>query len=364
MAVPILPSAYDVGVDTWDWGPYLAQDNEAPEEVHRRWYDAGLVDGLPIVPPTPARVRAMYRGAAMEPVRAVTVVEPALRMATVYDLAVCAVAAGCKPDYLPIVAAALRAMAEPPFNLLGIQSTTGTATPVVLVHGPIAARAGVSGGGDCLGGSAHANATIGRAVRLALRTLGGAIPGAMDAATMGQPAKVGLCFTENVAASPWPPLHTTRGFRANDDAVTVAGIAGTTEVVHGESEDAEEILVTMAGSMLSPGNIGSRGLVGGGSPLVVLSPEHARALASAGLDRAAVQNRLWRQACLPLSALPAARANSIRRARHDHGQDTERPLSVAATAEDILITVAGGIGIKSSYLPSWGGGTRAITVEV
>jgi hypothetical protein len=353
-----------VSVDTWDWGPFLARDNEPPEDVHRRWYASGLVDGLPIVPPTPARIRAMYRGAAMDPVRAVTVVEPALRLATVYDLAVCAVAAGCQPEYLPIVAAALRAMAEPPFNLLGIQSTTGTATPVVLVHGPIAVRAGVSGGGDCLGSSAHANATIGRAVRVALRTLGGAIPAAMDAATMGQPAKIGLCFAENLAASPWPPLHTTRGFRADDDAVTVAGITGTVEVVHGESEDPEEILVTLAGSMLSPGNIGARGLVGGGSPLVVLSPEHARALAGAGLDRAAVQDRLWQRACLPLSALPAARAESIRRARRDSDQDAERPLRVAETAEDILIAVAGGVGIKSSFLPSWGGGTRAITVGV
>jgi hypothetical protein len=351
-------------MDAWDWGPLLARDDDTPEQAHRRWYDAGLVDGLPMVPPTPARVRALYRAAAMDPVRAVTVLEPALRTVTVYDVAVCAVAAGCLPGYLPVVAAALRAVAEPRFNLLGIQTTTGAAAPVVLVHGPVAQRIGVSGGGDCLAGTTHANATIGRAVRLALRALGGAVPGAMDAATMGQPAKIGLCFAENDGASPWPPLHSLRGFRPDDDAVTVAGISGSVEIVQAESRDPEELLNTLAGSMVSPGNLGPRGLMGGGSPLLVLSPEHAQSLAVAGLDRAAVQRQLWQRACLPLQALPAARADSLRRERREAGSDSDTPLRIAEAAGDILIAVAGGIGIKSTFLPSWGGGTRAVTSAV
>ena len=195
-------TAYNAPVDAWDWTPYLAAPDDSPEMAHQRWYDAGLVDGLPIIPPTAARVRRMYREARLDPVLAVVVLEPAMRPVTVYDVAVCATAAGCRPAYLPIILAALRAMAEPAFNLLGIQTTTGTAAPVVIAHGPVAARAGVAGGGDCLAGSAHANATIGRAVRLALRSLGGAAPAGMDAATMGQPAKLGLCFAENLAASP------------------------------------------------------------------------------------------------------------------------------------------------------------------
>ena len=181
-------------VEAWDWTPYLAAPDDAPEAAHRRWYDAGLVDGLPIVPPTPARVRHMYRDAGMDPVRTVAVLEPAVRPVTVYDIAVCATAAGCAPAYLPVVVAAVRAVAEPPFNLLGIQTTTGTATPVVLVHGPIVERTGIRAATDCLGGSGRANATIGRALRLVLRSLAGAAPGGMDTATMGQPAKLGLCF--------------------------------------------------------------------------------------------------------------------------------------------------------------------------
>lgn len=348
--------------DAWDWTPFLAAEGETPEDVHRRWHDAGLVDGLPIIPPTRARVRAMYRAAAIDPVGVVTVLEPALRPVSAYDVAVCATAAGCRPAYLPVVAAALRAMAEPPFNLLGIQTTTGTAAPIVLVHGPIAQQIGVSGGSDCLSGSAHANATIGRAVRLALRILGGAIPGAMDAATMGQPAKLGLCFAENVAASPWPPLHVDLGYAHTDDAVTVVGISGTVEVVHADTADPFALLRTLAGSMVSPGAVGGRGAIGG-SPLLVLSPEHAHALARDGLDRRAVQAFLWQHARLPLDEL-GGRTAASRRLQHEAGLLASAPLRVADSPDDILIAVAGGVGVKSTSLPSWGGGTRAVTVAL
>ena len=351
-------------METWDWTPFLAVESDTPEEAHRRWYAAGLVDGLPVLPPTPARVRRLYREAGLDPVRPVAVLEPAMRQVTVYDVAVCAAAAGCPPAALPLVVAAVRAVAEPPFNLLGIQTTTGTATPVVIAHGPDAVRAGVSGAGDCLAGSTLANATIGRALRLVLRSLGGAVPGAMDAATMGQPGKLGVCFAENSALSPWEPLHAARGLPAVCSAVTVVGVSGSVEIVHAGGEDPEEILVTVAGSLCAAGNTGGRGLVGGGSPLIVLAPEHARRLADAGLSRADVQRRLWQQTTLPLSALASSTAERIRRSRAEAGEDPRAPLLIAPAPEDVLVAVAGGIGEKSTYFPSWGGGTRAITLAV
>ena len=351
-------------MESWTWEPFLASDGETPEAVHRRWYDAGLVDGLPIVPPTPARVRRLYRASGMDPVRFLATLEPAMRPVSVYDVAVCATAAGCAPEHLPIVAAAVRAVAEPAFNLLGIQTTTGTAAPAVIVHGPVAQSAGVSGGGDCLGGSAHANATIGRALRLVLRSLGGAAPGRMDAATMGQPAKLGLCFAENTSLSPWPPLQIEHGLRPEESAVTVAGITGSIELVYAENEDANELLGSIAGSVLIAGNVGSHGMLGGGSPLLVLSPEHAQALARVGLDRAAVRRELWERCAMPLTTLPRTQAERIRRNRRAAGAEAESPLRVAASPEDILVAVAGGIGQKSTYLPSWGGGTRAVTVPL
>lgn len=351
-------------MDRWDWSPLLAAPDETAESAHARWHAAGIVDGLPILPPTSERVRRLYRDAGLDPVRQLAVLEPSLRPVTLYDVAVCAAAAGCAPAHLAIVAVAARAVAEPRFNLLGIQSTTGTAAPVILVHGPVVMQAGVSGGGDSLGGSAVANATIGRALRLLLRSVGGATPGAMDAATMGQPAKLGLCFAENSSASPWEPLHRSFGLAESSSAVTVVGVSGSVEVVCPESEDPEEIIVTLAGSMTAVGNVGSGGLIGGGSPLVALAPESARALAAGGLDRAAVQLRLWQSARLPLSALAPSVAARVQQSRRSIAGETDAPLCVAEQPEDIVIAVTGGAGVKSTYFPSWGGGTRAVTVTL
>lgn len=350
-------------MEPWDWTPLLAHDDQPPEAVHRRWYAAGFVDGLPIVAPTPARVRRFYRTAGVDPVRHIAVVEPSQRPVRVYDAAVCSVAAGCEPSHLPIVVAALQAVCDPAFNLLGIQTTTGTAGPAIIVHGPIATIAGVSGGRDCLGGSTLANATIGRALRLLLRSVGGGSHLGMDQATMGQPAKLGLCFAENLTRSPWPPMHGAWGLDDETNAVTVVGVSGSVEIVHAEAGEAREILTTIAGSMLIAGSAGSRGLLGGGSPLLVLAPEHARLLDGAGYDRAAVQRALWQIAVLPWERLATS---VIARFHRDMSTTlgTEPGLRIAATPEDILIAVAGGIGVKSTYLPSWGGGTRSITVAV
>lgn len=343
----------------------LSPAGEPVEAAHRRLHGAGLVDGLPIVPPTVARVRRLYREAGLDPVRLVAVIEPALTAATVFDVAVCAVMAGCAPAHLPLVCAALQAAATPAFNLLGIQTTTGTAAPVILVNGPAARAAGVSGGADCLGGSAHANAAIGRAVRLALRILGGAAPGGMDAATMGQPAKLGLCFAENEAASPWPPLHAERGFPREAGVVTAIGVSGTVEVVYGDSAESADILGTVARSMTIAGTLGSRGLLGSGHPLVVLSPEHACALADGGLTKLDVRRALWDAAVLHLAELAPAAAARVRAARHDAGDaHPDAPVRVAACPDDILVVVAGGTGVKSTYMPGWGGGTVPVSVRV
>jgi hypothetical protein len=347
-------------VESFDWSSFLAVGDESPDEVHAVWHSAGFVDGLPILPPTSARVRSLYRRAGQDPVRHLGVLEPSQRPVTVYDAAVCAAVAGCWPEHLPVLVAALRAVAEPAFNLLGIQTTTGSAAPAIIVHGPLAASAGVSGGPDCLGGSVVANARIGRALRIVLRSVGGAAPGGMDAATTGQPAKLGLCFAENVGRSPWPELHVDRGIAAGESAVTVVGISGSSEIVHAANDDAGDILATVAASMLAPGNRGSAGLLGGGSPLLVLSPEHAGSLARAGLSRADVQREIWQRARVPAASPPA---DSLHRTAGDRRASADQTVAVAHAPSDILIAVAGGVGVKSTFLPSWGGGTRAVTVK-
>jgi hypothetical protein len=319
---------------------YVA-DDEPFDDVNVRLYRAGLTDGLPIVPPTLGRIRGMYGGAHLDPAEYVGTLEPALRPISVYELAVCAVMAGCEPAHLPVLRAAVQAMGETAFNLLGIQTTTGSATPILIVNGPIAAAAGINAAANCLGPGVRANAAIGRAVRLVLQNLGGARAGGMDMATMGQPAKFGLCFAENEDRSPWEPLHVERGFRAQDSVVTVAGISGTVEVVHASSIEPDEVLATVAGSMTIAGNVGGAGMLGGGEPLVVLSYEHAQAIAAAGWSKADAKRYLFGRATLAAPTSP------------------NRVLRVAARAEDIMIVVAGGVGVKSTYMPTWGGGTRA-----
>lgn len=336
-------------------------EDEPFEAVQERLYHAGLTDGLPVVPPTARRVRRMYTRARLDPAAYVGALEPGLQPIRVYGLAVCAVMAGCEPAHLPFLVAAVEALAEPAFNLLGIQTTTGSAAPILIVNGPGAARAGISGGANCLGPGVRANATVGRALRLVLQNLGGARVDGMDMATMGQPAKFGLCFAENEARTPWEPLHVERGFRPDQTVVTAAGISGSVEVVHAANGDAEQILLTMAHSMTIAGSAGSGGLLGGGEPLVLFSYEHAQALAAAGFGKREVKRFLWQHARLPLARLGRQPAAARRDARDGLVEDM---FIAAREPDEIMIVVAGGVGVKSTYLPTWGGGTRAQSVIV
>lgn len=340
----------------------VAAADESLEEVNLRLQQAGLADGLPVMPPTLARIRACYEGAHLDPVRIVGKLEPALQPATVYDIAVNAVMAGCEAAHLAVLVAAVSAAAEPRLNLLGLQTTTGSAAVAILINGPIRERLQIAGGSDCLSGSRPANARIGRALRLILQNLGGARPGELDPATMGQPAKTGLCFAENEAGSPWPPLHVERGHRPEESTVTLFGISGSSEVVAASNGGAAEILQTIAQSMTVAGNVGSQGLVGGGEPFIVLSPEHAATLAAEDYDKAGVKRELWRRARLRLRDLAQATRLQLELQWREAGApEPAGGLPVAARSGDITIVVAGGAGLKSTYLPGWSGGTRSVT---
>ena len=205
--------------------------SEDLDVAQRTLYDAGLTDGLPVMPPTAPRVEAMLAGCRQRPDNVVIALPPAFAEVTWRDLAINAVMAGCLPAHLPIVAAAVEAISAPEFNLIGIATTTGSAAPLCIVNGPLATSAQLNAAGNALGPGNRANAAIGRAVSLALRNLGGAVPGEMDMATLGQPAKYTCCCAENEADSPWPPLHVERGFAATDSVLTAVGIAGTLEVI-------------------------------------------------------------------------------------------------------------------------------------
>ena len=265
--------------------------DDAPEAVLDAFVTREWCDGLPIVPPTADRVRVMLGDA--EPGRALGAMPPLWRTATLEAIAVNAVMAGCRPEYFPVIVAAVDAMLDPDFNLYGVQATTHPVAPLVIVNGAYGRRIGLHAGSGCFGPGFRANATIGRALRLILMNVGGAWPGRHDMATQGSPAKFSYCIAENEEASPWGPLK-------DGDAVTVYGGEGPHNVNDHASTTASGILSTVSHTAATLGsNVGW--YFSQSQLLVVLGPEHARTIAGDGLTRADVQRFVYVHARLPLA---------------------------------------------------------------
>jgi hypothetical protein len=320
----------------------------------------GWGDGLPVLPPTPARVARILAGRRGDEV--VATLAPRRGLATLEAIAVNAALAGAGPEHLPVVVAAVRAVAEPRFNLNAIQTTTHPCTPLVIVNGPIAARLGVNAGPNALGQGARANAAIGRALRLVLQNVGGARPGHEDRATHGHPGKYAYCLAEHEAASPWEPLHVERGFGAGESCVTVCGSEAPHNVNDHGSTTADALLLALAGTLATPGH---NNVYLGGEPLVILGPEHAQTFAASGWGKADVKRALWERARVRLGAFGAE--NLARFAVIDPSRFAGRPpdaeVAVCASPDDLMVIVAGGPGKHSAIVPTFGA-TRSVTVAV
>ena len=332
----------------------LIDFNEACEQ--RRWSD-----GLPLIPPTPERVAAMLEASRRGRDEIIAHVAPGFGAATVERIAINAVMAGCRPAYLPVLIAAVEAVADQRLNIQGIQATTNSAAPWIIVNGPLAAMLGINAGLNCLGQGHRANATLGRALRLILQNIGGALPGEMDRATHGQPGKYTFCCAENEAANPWTPLHVERGFAAGDSVVTVVGAAGTLNL-NSHSKDASDLLRVLATSLVYPT---SNDYHFAGEPWLILSPEHAEVLSRGGYSKDDIKQQLWQQ-----SKMPASRFARKDYDRADHtrskelgGFSAETLVPIAPTAADIGIIVAGGPGTHSVYVPTFGQ-TRAVSRRI
>ena len=322
----------------------------------RRWSD-----GLPVMPTTRASVAAMLAHTNRNPQEVVARLAPGFGVATVEGIAINGVLAGCDPEYMPLLLAAVTAIATPKFNLQSIQSTTNPAAVWLIVNGPVAQRLGVNGKFNCLGEGTWANATIGRALRLILRNISGALPGEMDRATQGQPGKYSFCCAENEAENPWQSLHVERGFSAAQSTVTVVGAEGTMNMCT-LVKDADELIRVIAGTLHHPP---SNEYVHSGEPWLVICPEHAEILHGAGYSKAEVKRRLWNASKMPASELSAedlSRAQPSRAAELGViGPDTLLPIS--QKPDDICIIVAGGAGAHSVYVPCFGN-TRSVTIEI
>jgi hypothetical protein len=197
-------------------------------------------------------------------------------------------------------------------------------------------------------------------VRLTLQNAGGARPGEIDMATLGQPGKYTFCFAENEAQSPWSPLHVERGFEPAESVVTVVGVSGTVEIVDSESRTGADLAQTFAQSMLIAGNVGGAGLLGGGEPLIVVPPEHADVFQSDGYSKDRVKEAIFERALLSIDKL----APALRERAAASGGAPDGYLRVARAAKDIMIVVAGGVGRKAAYVPTWSGTTRAVSRKI
>lgn len=325
----------------------LVADDEAAalEALHA----ARCTDGLPVVIPTPARVARMVLASGLDDDIALGAMGPGWGQATVEKVAVAAVMAGCLPDHMPVVVALVRAVCQPAFDLGEMQSTTHCVAPLAIVNGPARSSCGSFASGFGLFGPGHrANASVGRALRLAMINIGGAWPGVSDMALHGTPAKFSYCIAEDEEASPFPPLHTSFGYAAGASVVTVVSAEAPHSVLYsGDADDPESatrLLDVIAAVIANRGSNNSY-LGGTAAVTVVLNPEHAAVLAGAGLDRAAIQRELSARAVTPRDILHAINPKMLT------GQEAEIP--AVRDPSRILVLVAGGPGLYTMVMPSW-----------
>ncbi len=325
------------------------------DAIQQLYLDRGWSDGLPVVPPTPERVEAMLAATELDPQHVLAEIPPNWGAATVEKLAVNAVLAGCLPEHLSVLVAAVEAMGDPAFNLYAIQATTHPCAPLLIINGPIRAALGLNSSSGAYGPGWRANATIGRAVRLILLNVGGAYPGVGDMSTQGAPSKYSYCVAENEEENPWQPLHVERGFRLEQSTVTVMAGEPPHNINDHTGRSAEEVLTIIAGAMAVTG---ANNAYTGGETLLALGPEHAATIAGDGLTKRDVAEWLCRRALIPLE-------------RYTHDTMMERfhripegPVPMVATPDDLLVIVLGGPGTHSSWVPTFGGSTHPVTREI
>ncbi|MEX2423733.1 MAG: thioredoxin [Acidimicrobiia bacterium] len=322
------------------------------EDPFEAMFARGWSDGLPLVPPTEERVERMLAGTGRDPSDVVCVLAPDLVDCTVEKVAVNAVMAGCLPEYLPVVLAAVEAVATDTFNIHGVAATTYFSSPIVIVNGPVTTRLGMNSGINVLGPGNRPNVTIGRALNLVIRNVGGSSPGGVDRATFGHPGKLSFCFPEDEAGSPWESLAVERGFEETQSTVTLFAGHGPTEIWDQLSRSAESLAGSFAGQLM---RLTHTKLAIWFDAVVVVSPEHARVFREAGWSKDRLRGELLDRLTRPGSEL----------LQGADGIAEGMPESFAA--DDVpkfrpgglwFVHAGGGAGLFSAILPGWSSGPR------
>ncbi len=326
-------------------------------------YDRGWSDGLPVVPPTPERVLRMLAGTARDRADSIGLMPPDLVECTIEKIAINAVMAGCRPEYLPVVIGALEAALVPDFTLHGLTCSTCHSSPVIVVNGPITRSIMMNSGLNALGQGNRANATIGRAVNLVVRNVGGGRPGEIDRSTLGAPSKYTFCFAEDESDEEWEPLSVWRGVPAGRNAVTLFQGDGVQSILDQRSRTPEELVRSLAQSLLVVGNAK---LCEWANVMLVLAPEHYAIFREAGWDRARITGALHKACERPGEQLVRG-AMGI-----GEGIDESRRHEIVPKfhADGLLLVRAGGpAGLYSAIITGWPGGravneSRPITREL
>jgi hypothetical protein len=321
-------------------------------------FERGWSDGLPVVPPTEARVQAMLDASGLAADHQIGFIPERRISINAEKVAINAVLAGCRPEYMPVVVAAVEGICDPQWAFHGPSTTTSGPAVLLIVNGPITRELNINSRESLFGPGWRANMTIGRALRLVMRNVCGTLPGTLDMSTLGNPGKLSYVIAENEEDSPWAPFHVDRGFRAEQSTVTVMAADGPCQIFNQLSDTPEQLLLTMADNMRISG-----GVVGQTYYVAILPGEHLKIVADAGWSKAQVQKflfehtyndyaRLRRTGRFPLPVKPG---------------DEYRMRPLVTSPEMIFVLSAGGkVGAFSAFIPGWAkaGWSRAVTKEI
>jgi len=339
-----------------------ARSATAPSDMTEILYESGWSDGLPLVPPYVERVQEFVEASGRSAEDSLGSMPPNNGDVTIEKIATNAVMAGCLPQHMPAVVASVEASLDPRFNLRALLATTHPSATMVMINGPASEDLGFTGGSSAMGPGNRANATVGRALQLVFRNVGGSLPGVTDKATLGNPAKYSFCFAENEAESPWAPFHVEQGFAPEDNAVTVYAAEGPHNLTNQVPREPMSFLKGIASLMA---NLGSNQIYSMGDHFVALAPEHAAVIAAARWKKSDIQHYLFEHARLRMGDVMLGGWFGERTERYtlwpkwvDH-TDPEASLPVCREPGDIKVVVVGGPGKHSAYLP--GLGSRCIT---
>jgi hypothetical protein len=330
-----------------------------PAELIEAYYERGWTDGLPVIPPTEKSVAAMLSGAGLHGDQILGVIPERNTVVIARKVAINAVMAGSRPEYMPVIVAVIQGLCRPEFAYHGPASSTGGSAMVLVVNGPIATALGVNSGINAFGQGTRANATIGRAIRLVMMNVMHARPGLLDRATLGNPGKYSFCFAENEDNHPWEPLHVERGFRRDQSTVTVYASNSLYQVYNQLTAAPEPLLLCFADALA---NLGVPNVRGFNQSLIVFAGEHTEVLRKSGWGKRDVKQFLVERARRTVA--------DYKRAARLPGEITPADEStwrhVFEDPDDLLVVCAGGrAGSWSACLPGWGKKwTRAVTVAI